>query len=79
MTKKKKDVLDFVMENTAISAGTMVGAGLVGKLGTQLPSSYSNKIIGGMDTMSMIPTLHATGGVFNQLQGLNKTVKKKRR
>lgn len=79
MGKKKKDLFDFTMENMALNAGVVAGAGVVGKLGTTLPSSVSGNIMKGTEMMSMIPTLHATGGVFNQLQGLNKIVKKKRR
>ena len=78
MSRKKKDMFGFVMENAAISAGTMASAGLVGKIGTTLPSDLSGKIGQGMEPMAMIPTLHATGGVFGQLRNLNKTVKKRR-
>ena len=79
MSKKKKDLFDFTMENMALNVGITAGAGVVGKLGQTLPSPVSGNIMKGMETMSVIPTIHATGGIFNQLQDLNKMTKKKRR
>jgi hypothetical protein len=74
-------MLGFVMDNTMLNAGVMMGAGVVGKIGTSLPSPISGSVMKGMETMSILPTLHATGGIFGQLQNLNKSVriKKKRR
>jgi hypothetical protein len=77
--KKNNDLLGFVMDNATLSAGVMVGAGAVSKIGSVLPSPMSGSIMKGMGTMSIMPTMHASSGIFNQLQSLNNSVKKKRR
>jgi hypothetical protein len=81
MSKKKSkgfNPMNFAIDNATINAGTMVGVGMVGKIGESMPSPLSGKIMQGMEPMAMIPTLHATGGVFQSLQSLNKQVKKRR-
>jgi len=81
MSKHKRkgfDPFDLVMENTQISAGIMIGTGVVGKLGEQIPSSSSSAIMGGMNTMSTLPTVHATKGVFDAFNDLNKKVKRRK-
>jgi len=70
--RKKDDMFGFVMENATISAGTVAAGGLIGKIGTQLPSSTGDKVMEGMGTMSIIPTMHATGGIFKQLKKMKK-------
>ena len=72
MKKRKNEMFDFVMENAAINVGTVASAGVVGKIGTQLPSSTGDKVMENMSMMSIIPTMHATGGVFKQLKNLKK-------
>jgi hypothetical protein len=74
--KKSNDMLGFVMDNAALNIGVMGSASLVGAMPDN-PMKAS--ILKGMETMTIIPTLHATGGIFNQLQNLNSNVKKKRR
>jgi hypothetical protein len=80
MKKKSKgfNPMNFAIDNATISMGTMAGVGMVGSIGKALPSPVSDKIIQGMEPMAMIPTLHATSGVFQSLQSLNKQVKKRR-
>lgn len=81
MSKKKSkgfNPMDFAIDNAMISAGTMAGVGMTGAVGKALPSPLSDKIMQGMSPMAMIPTLHATGGVFQSLEYLNKKVKKRR-
>ena len=70
--RKRNDMLDFVMDNATISAGTVIAGGVVGKIGTQLPSSTGDKVMENMSMMSILPTMHATGGVFKQLKKLKK-------
>jgi hypothetical protein len=50
--------------DTTMNTG-LVGIGAVGSAG--------------MEPMAVLPTMSAAGGVFGQLQGLNKMVKKKKR
>ena len=81
MSKHKRkgfDPFDLAMENAELSAGIMIGTGVVGKLGEQIPSSSSSAIMGGMNTMSMLPTLHATGGVFSALKDMEMKAKRRR-
>jgi hypothetical protein len=56
----------------------MIGTGVVGKLGEQLPSSSSSAIMSGMNTMSMLPTVHAAGGVFSALRDMERKTKRRR-
>lgn len=77
--KKKKNGFDpskFVIEHGKLTVGTM---GVMGLAGRMPHSPSSSKIVGGMDTLKVLPTVHATGGVFGSLRGLEDTVKKKRR
>jgi hypothetical protein len=73
--KKNNDMLGFVMDNATLNVGVMGSASLVGAMPDN-PMKAS--ILKGMEPMSMIPMLHATGGVFGQLQNLNNGVKKKK-
>ena len=70
--KKKKDLFDLTMDNVTLSSGVLVGTGMVGQLGTMIPSTSSDKIIKGMEPLSMLPTLHSTGIVLGELKKLNK-------
>jgi len=78
MPKKRNKELDFVFDNMALSAGVVGGTHIVGKMSSTLPSPQSGSIMKGMGTMKVVPTLHAAGGIFGQLQSLEKKVKKKR-
>lgn len=81
MSKKKQkgfNTMNFAIDNATISVGTMAGVGMVGAVSNALPSPLSASIMKGMEPMAMIPTLHATSGVFQSLQDLNKRVKKRR-
>ena len=81
MNKHKRkgfNPFDLAMENTKLSAGIMIGTGLVGKIGEQIPSSSSSAIMGGMNTMSMLPTVHAAGGVFSALRDMERKTKRRR-
>lgn len=78
MPKKRNKELDFVFDNMALSAGVVGGTHIVGKMSSTMPSPQSGAIMKGMETMKIVPIMHATGGIFGQLQGLEKKVKKKR-
>lgn len=81
MSKHKRkgfDPFNLVVENSKMSAGIMIGTYTVSKIGEQLPSSSNSKIIGGMDTMAVLPTVHAAGGAFESLNDLNKKIKRRR-
>jgi len=74
--KKKFDLFEHTMDTTMISAGAVLGTGVVGKL----PSSpIKGKVLDSMSTMSILPTTHAAGGVFGSLRELERMGKKKRR
>jgi len=77
MKKRNKD-LDWIYDNMALNVGIAGGTHVVGKLGSSLPSPTSDKIMGGMSMLYVVPTVHAMGGIFGQLQGLEKQIKKKR-
>lgn len=81
MTKKKKtyDPFQHTMETGMLSVGTIGVTGIAAKTSQILPSPVSGKVLSGMETMSIIPTMHATGGVFMGLQDLESKVKNKRR
>lgn len=79
MSKRKRDLFDFTMDNMSLNVGVVAGAGMVGKIAETMPSPVSSNIMKGMGTMSVIPTVHAVGGVFGQLQGLDRMVKKRKR
>ena len=80
MTKKKnKDIMSFTMENIALNTGIIAGAGMVSQIGKTYPSPISDKITSGMEPLTIIPTVHAMGGIFGQLNNMNNIVKKKKR
>ena len=76
MSKRKKDLFDNVMDTGMVGIGTVGVAGITGKAGEMFPSPVSGKINKSMGTMSILPTMSATGNVFGQLQKLNKKIKK---
>jgi len=61
------DPFDFVMENTQITTGTLAGVGVVGKVADVLPSSSASSIISGMEPLTILPTMHAAGGVIRSM------------
>ena len=76
MKKKSKDFdpLGFTLEHGALQMGTLGVTSMVHRM----PSSpSSNRITGGMEHISLIPRVHAVGGVFSSLDSLGKKVKKK--
>lgn len=77
MAKKKKfDMFEHAMDTTMISAGSLMGTGLVGRL----PSSpIKGKVLDGMSTMSILPTMHATGGIMGGLGELERMSRKARK
>ena len=76
--KRKKDLFDNVMDTGLVGVGTMAGVGLAGKTGELLHSPSTSSIHKGMQPMALLPTMSAAGGVFGQLERLNKKVKKRR-
>ena len=80
MKKKKSfDPFDFTMKHGALTIGTIGTVGMAGRLSQQMPSSQSASIMGGMNTITVLPTIHAASGVFGSLGMLEDVVKKKRR
>jgi len=78
MSKKKGfNPMDAVFNTAEVGAGTMIGAGMVSKLGDTLPSPMSGAIMKGMEPMAMLPTMSAAGGVFDSLRDLNRKARKK--
>jgi hypothetical protein len=77
--KKKKDMLDMVFDNMGLSAGTMMGAGMIGKVGEQLPSSASGRILKASEMMGVLPIVHASGSLLSSMSDVYKMVKKKSR
>lgn len=78
MVKKSKkfDPLDFTIKHGSLTVGTM---GVIG-LADRMPDSPSKQgIVRGMDTLKVVPSVHAVGGVFGSLGSLESVVKKKRR
>ena len=61
-----------------MSAGIVMGTGLVGSLPQ---SPQSSRIVGSMGTLSILPTVHASGVVFKglgNLQSIERKIKHKR-
>ena len=77
MYKKQKgfDPFDFTMKQGQLTMGTQLTMGAVGMIGNKFPGG--GKISAGMNTMGLLPTIHATGGVFQSLHMLGKLGKKK--
>jgi len=76
MSKKKKDLFDNVMDTGMVGIGTIGVTGMTAKVGQMFPTPVSGKINKSMGTMSILPTMSATGNVFGQLRRLEKKVKK---
>ena len=79
MSKKKFNPFDAVMKQGTLTAGTIGVVGITGKLSQQLPSATGTKIMGSMDTMKVIPTVHAASIGFGALGSLKEIEKKARR
>ena len=82
--KKKKgfDPLDFTIEHGALQIGTMSMVGVTGQIGDRMPASghvARDNIMRSSSTISLIPQMHAVGGVFGSLRSLeNKSFSKKK-
>ena len=79
MVKKKSkgfDPFDFTVRHGSLTMGTV---GVIGLADRMPDSSSKSGIVGGMDTLKIIPTTHAVGGVFGSLGNLERVVKKKKR
>ena len=80
--KKKKygyDPFDAVMSHGKITIGTV---GVMGLAGSMPSSPSSGNILRGMDTLKVVPTVHATGiafGSLGMLGDVEKQIKKQRR
>lgn len=79
MSKKKYDPLDAVTKHGALTAGTIGVVGITGKLSQQLPSATGTKILGSMDTMKVIPAVHAASIGFGAFEPLKKIERKARK
>lgn len=68
MKKKGFDPFDFVMEHGTMQVGYMGVTGLAGRM----PSSpQKGQILSSMGTMRILPTIHATKGIFRSMEQLD--------
>lgn len=75
MTKHRQkgfNPMKFVAENTALSAGTAIGFGVTSSIVGAAPSAASANILSSMQPMSMIPLVHASGGLLRSVNELNR-------
>lgn len=80
MAKKKNkgfDPLDFTIKHGQITMGTQMMIGTTGLIEQRIPGTHGVNIMQGMNTMGLLPTVHATGGVFQSLHMLSKAGKKR--
>lgn len=75
MKKKSFDPFDYTIQHGKITMGTI---GTIGIVGSMPHTPQTSNIIRGMDTMKIIPTVHAAGGVFGSLNMLNNINYKKK-
>lgn len=77
MSKKKKfDPFSHAMDTMRLQAGVGVGGMLVENLNVQTGSHVDTAPA--MRMMNTLPMLHASGGVFQSLNELGRSVKKKK-
>jgi len=79
MSKKKYNPFDAVMKHGALTAGTIGAVGITGKLAQQLPSATGNKIMGSMDMIKVVPTVHGVAMGFGAFESLKEVERKARR
>ena len=79
---KKFDPTKFVIEHGALQVGTMGVVGVTGKIAGQMPASgqaTGDKIMSSSSNIALIPRMHAVGGVFSSLRGLESKVHSKKK
>ena len=77
MSKKKKfDPFNHAMDTIKLQSGVAIGGMMVEHLNVQTGSHVDTAPA--MRMMNTLPMLHASGGVFQSLNELGRSVKKKR-
>lgn len=79
--KKKKgfDPFEAVVKHGKLTAGTIGVMGVTGRMADVMPSPQSAKIVSGMDTLKVLPTVHAAGITMGSLGMLSDVEKKAKR
>lgn len=75
---KKNWLFDKTIEHGQITIGTVVGMGVTGRIGEQLHTPSSGRIMQGMNTMRILPTVHSSGIALGSLRFLEDVGKKKK-
>jgi len=82
MTKHRQkqgfNPMRFVAENTALSAGTAVGFGVTSSIVGATPSAAGANLLSSMQPMSMIPLAHASGGLIQSVNELNRKPRRRK-
>jgi len=81
MSKKKKgfDPFKAVVSHGALTVGTIGSIGIAGRVNTMMPSAPGTRIMGSMDTLKVVPTVHAASIGIGSLGMLGDVEKKARR
>ena len=81
--KKKKvfDPLDAVITHGKLGVGTIGVVGVAGSLHSQMPSNVGGGVMRSMDTLKIIPTVHASSvamGSLGMFTDIERKIKKRR-
>lgn len=79
--KKSFDPLDFTIKHGTLQVGTMGVVGITGEMHNRMPvagQAVGSSIMRSTGTMALIPRMHAVGGVFSSLRGLEKKTRSKK-
>ena len=79
---KSFDPSKFVIEHGALQVGTLGVVGITGKMAGSMPAggaATASKITSSSSSLSLIPRIHAVGGVFSSLRGLEQQVHSKKK
>jgi len=82
MSKKKKSGFDpfkAVVSHGALTAGTIGSIGTAGHINQTMPSATGHRVMAGMDTLKVVPTVHAASIGIGSLGMLGDVEKKVRR
>ena len=77
--KKVFDPFKAVVDHGVLTAGTIGSIGIAGKINQTMPSSTGSKIMGGMDSLKIIPVVHGAGIAMGSLGMLGEVEKKARK
>jgi hypothetical protein len=76
MKNKKFNPMDYAFENMKLSAGVAIGGMMVEDINVATSSHVDTGPA--MNMISKLPMIHATGGMFQSLEDLNKRINKRR-